>query len=132
MMYHLASLTLIVALVLQTRAADERDRESPAADRPRASLRSGSAPTNDRYDPAYAVAQLDVHPELAANLFASEPMLTNPASIDVDEKGRVWICEAINYRAFRNADVIGPREEGDRIIVLEDSDGDAKADKTTV
>jgi putative membrane-bound dehydrogenase-like protein len=106
-------LAWIVALAFQSRADDLRDGRS-------------------RYDPAHAVAQLDVHPELAANLFASEPMLTNPASIDVDEKGRVWICEAINYRAFRNADVIGPHKEGDRIVVLEDSDGDAKADKTTV
>ena len=48
-----------------------------------------------------AVVQLDIHPKLAANLFASEPMMTNPASIDVDDMGRVWVCEAINYRAFR-------------------------------
>ena len=58
--------------------------------------------------------------------------MTNPASIDVDDMGRVWVCEAINYRAFRNADVLEDRQEGDRIIVLEDSDRDAKADKKTV
>lgn len=81
---------------------------------------------------AEAVEQLDVHPDLEATLFASEPMMTNPAAIDVDHLGRVWVCEAINYRAFRNADVIGDRKEGDRILVLEDTNGDAKADRGTV
>ena len=79
-----------------------------------------------------AVEQLKVHDDLQATLFASEPMMSNPASIDIDHLGRVWVCEAINYRAFRNADVIGDRKEGDRILVLEDTDGDAKADKSTV
>src|SRR5690606_22333782 len=81
---------------------------------------------------ADAVEQLKVHPDLQATLFASEPMMTNPASIDIDHLGRAWVCEAINYRAFRNADVIGGRQEGDRILILEDTDGDAKADKSTV
>ena len=38
---------------------------------------------------ALAVEQLDVHPDLEVKLFASEPMMTNPASIDVDHLGRV-------------------------------------------
>ena len=49
-------------------------------------------------DPATAVASLDVHPELEATLFASEPMLLSPSSIDVDHLGRVWVCEVVNYR----------------------------------
>lgn len=80
-----------------------------------------------------AIEQLDVHPALQATLFASEPMMTNPASIDVDHLGRVWVCEAINYRAFRNQDIIGDlAKEGDRILILEDTNGDAVADKSTV
>lgn len=79
-----------------------------------------------------AVEQLKVHEDLTATLFASEPMMTNPASIDIDHLGRVWVCEAINYRAFRNKDVIGDRKEGDRILVLEDTNHDAKADKASV
>jgi putative membrane-bound dehydrogenase-like protein len=95
-------------------------------------LATGGVAAKEDHDASAAIAQLAVHPELAASLFASEPMLTNPASIDVDHLGRVWICEAINYRAFRNADVIGDRTEGDRILVLEDSNGDAKADQRVV
>ena len=31
-------------------------------------------------------------------LFASEPMITNPAAIDVDTHGRVWMTEIRGYR----------------------------------
>ena len=59
-------------------------------------------------------------------LFAAEPMLINPTSIDVDHKGRVWVAEAVNYRrvAF-NRPII--RKEGDRIVVLVDEKGEGKA-----
>jgi putative membrane-bound dehydrogenase-like protein len=83
-------------------------------------------------DPAIAAAQLEVDSDLAVHLFASEPMFSNPTAIDVDERGRVWVCEAVNYRAFRNADVIGDHAEGDRILVLEDTNGDAQADRSVV
>jgi putative membrane-bound dehydrogenase-like protein len=129
---HLTSLAFLATLALQTRADDQRENNSLSIDPSRASSKAVIAPTVERDDPAMAVVQLDIHPKLAANLFASEPMMTNPASIDVDDMGRVWVCEAINYRAFRNADVLEDRQEGDRIIVLEDSDFDAKADKKTV
>ncbi|MCA9082107.1 MAG: NPCBM/NEW2 domain-containing protein, partial [Planctomycetaceae bacterium] len=90
----------------------------------------GGAPAS--HEAADAIEQLDVHPDLDAVVFASEPMMTNPASIDIDHLGRVWVSEAINYRDFRNKDVIGERKEGDRILILEDTNGDAKADKASV
>ncbi len=84
------------------------------------------------HEAADAIDQLHVHEGLAVTLFASEPMMTNPSSIDIDHLGRVWVCEGINYRAFRNKDVIGDRQEGDRILILEDTNRDARADKATV
>jgi len=74
-----------------------------------------------------AVAALDVAPGLTATLFASEPMMLNPTNIDVDHLGRVWVCEVVNYRHNN-----GKRPAGDRILVLEDTDGDGKLDKSTV
>ena len=64
---------------------------------------------------------------LEATLFAAEPLLSSPSDIDVDARGRVWVCEVINYRGKQET-----RKEGDRILVLEDTDGDGKADKQTV
>ena len=52
-------------------------------------------------------------------------MLTNPSNIDIDHRGRVWVCEVLNYRK-RN------RVAGDRILILEDTDGDGQADTTQV
>jgi putative membrane-bound dehydrogenase-like protein len=80
--------------------------------------------------PENAVKNLKITEGLQVQLFASEPMMTNPTNIDVDDKGRVWVCEAFNYRP----DITGntTHKEGDRILILEDSNGDGKADKSTV
>ncbi len=77
-----------------------------------------------------ALSQLDVAEGLEATLFASEkskPALLSPSAIDIDHLGRVWVCEVVNYRHR-----FGSRPEGDRILVLEDTDGDGVADKQTV
>jgi putative membrane-bound dehydrogenase-like protein len=86
-----------------------------------------SARPDGPVEPAEAVATLSLPDGLEATLFASEPMLSSPSDIDVDAKGRVWACEVTNYRGKKDT-----RPEGDRILVLEDIDGDGKADKQTV
>jgi putative membrane-bound dehydrogenase-like protein len=63
---------------------------------------------------------------LEVSLFASEPMITNPSCMDVDTQGRVWVAEIQFYRKAAKQ----PAE--DKIKVLEDTDGDGKADKVTV
>lgn len=77
--------------------------------------------------PAEAVKNLDVAPGLEATLLAAEPMLLSPSNIDVDHRGRIWVCEVVNYRQRA-----GTRPEGDRILILEDSDHDGRVDKQTV
>ena len=53
-------------------------------------------PPADVHDPANAVKNLDVHPDLQATLFVSEPKITNPTNLDIDHRGRVWICDVVN------------------------------------
>ncbi len=60
------------------------------------------------------------------SVFASEPMITNPAAIDVDTHGRVWVAEIQWYRGGAK------NPPADKIKVLQDTDGDGKADKVTV
>src|SRR5580698_4708879 len=81
--------------------------------------------------PERAIETMKVAPDLQIELFAHEPYLINPTSIDVDHLGRVWVCEAVNYRRINYGRPI-IRPEGDRIIILEDTKGVGKADKSTV
>ncbi|MFO1062576.1 MAG: PVC-type heme-binding CxxCH protein [Pirellulales bacterium] len=62
-------------------------------------------------------------------LFASEPELKGkPIAMNWDERGRLWVCETVDY-PNELKDAIEGR---DRIRILEDTDGDGKADKFTV
>ncbi|MEZ0607598.1 PVC-type heme-binding CxxCH protein [Fibrella sp. WM1] len=85
---------------------------------------------DDKHDPKNAVASLSVAAGLRASLVAAEPMLKNPTNIDVDARGRVWVCEAYNYRPAINGNPT--HQEGDRIVILEDQNGDGAADVSKV
>src|SRR5436309_4550894 len=69
---------------------------------------------------------------LEVSLFACEPDVVNPCDMDIDERGRVWITEGANYRLSLHSDWGLIRPGGDRIVVLEDTDHDGVADKSTV
>jgi putative membrane-bound dehydrogenase-like protein len=78
-------------------------------------------------EPAAGLDALALPADLEATLFAAEPLLSSPSDIDVDARGRIWVCEVLNYRGWKDT-----RAAGDRILVLEDTDGDGAADKQTV
>ena len=63
----------------------------------------------------------------AAHLFASEPEVVQPIAFCLDDRGRVWVAEGNQYPRRAEGD-----EGRDRIIVLEDTDGDHRYDKKTV
>lgn len=78
-----------------------------------------------------ALAGLETKEGLLTQLFAAEPKLMNPTNIDVDSKGRIWVCEGYNYRMHLNPN--NPKhDEGDRIIILEDKNADGVSDETKV
>jgi uncharacterized protein len=62
-------------------------------------------------------------------LFASEPDIINPIAMEWDERGRLWVVETVDYpNTVRDDKGVGD----DRIKILEDTNGDGKADKVTV
>lgn len=72
--------------------------------------------------------EMKVAEGLGVELFAAEPMIQNPTNIDIDHRGRVWAVEAVNYRSsFKQWGEL--REGGDRVVILEDTNGDGVADK---
>ncbi|MFM7019375.1 MAG: PVC-type heme-binding CxxCH protein, partial [Aquirufa sp.] len=85
---------------------------------------------SQKHDAANALKGLQIDPELEITTFATEPMLKNPTNMDIDSKGRVWITEAFNYRPAIAGNPVNPA--GDRIVILEDTNGDGKADKEKV
>jgi putative membrane-bound dehydrogenase-like protein len=100
------------------------------------SLRPGPQPNVTDNDPKHlaenAVANLDVAPGLEAKLFAAEPQIANITNIDIDHRGRIWACEVKNYRWEKRRLAEAPRPEGDRILVMEDKDGDGRCDDIQV
>lgn len=89
--------------------------------------------TGGSHELADAMSQLDVGEGLVGSLFAGEPQLFNPTDIDIDHLGRVWVCEAVNYRAFANKEVIADKgDKGDRLVIVEDVNHDGTADQTHV
>jgi len=64
--------------------------------------------------------------DLEVTIWARTPQLRNPTNMDIDAAGRIWVTEGANYRRS-NRD-----PKGDRIMVLEDTNGDGVADSSSV
>src|SRR4051794_20077030 len=90
-----------------------------------------AAPSLAQKSPEETVKSMTVADGLQVELFAAEPMVINPTSMDVDHLGRVWVCEAVNYRNKMFKKPLN-RPEGDRVVILTDKDGDGKADESKV
>ena len=82
----------------------------------------------ERRKPENATASFEVANGLNIALFASEPLVVNPTNMDIDHRGRVWVLESPNYGKPREQ----RSEEGGRITILEDTDGNGQADKSTL
>src|SRR5688500_4121778 len=80
--------------------------------------------------PENALKGLVVSNGLEVKTMATEPILKNPTNIDVDEKGRIWVTEAYNYRPGINGNPTNAL--GDRIMILEDTNSDGIVDTAKV
>lgn len=95
-----------------------------------AAVGSDSLTEAQQHLPENALKGLTVFDGLEVTPFAAEPMLQNPTNMDIDEKGRVWITEAYNYRPAVNGNPTNAL--GDRIMILEDTNGDGQADTAKI
>ena len=80
--------------------------------------------------PSNALKGLVTSEGLETTVMATEPFFRNPTNIDVDDRGRVWVTEAYNYRPNINGNPTNAL--GDRIMILEDTNGDGKTDTSKV
>lgn len=78
-----------------------------------------------------ALSKFHTAPGYKIDLFASEkefPDLANPVQISFDSKGRLWVATMPSYPHYK----AGDGKPNDKIIILEDTDGDGKADKQSI
>lgn len=66
----------------------------------------------------------------AIELVAAEPLIVNPVCVAFDGNGRPWVCEMRGY--MPDLDGTGEDEPNGRISILEDADGDGRADEAKV
>jgi mono/diheme cytochrome c family protein/glucose/arabinose dehydrogenase len=80
---------------------------------------------------ADALAKLKVPEGYKIDLFASEVEfkdLANPVQMSFDNKGRLWVATMPSYPHYKPGD----SKPDDKLIILEDTNNDGKADKQTV
>ncbi|MBI2946554.1 MAG: dehydrogenase [Verrucomicrobia bacterium] len=77
---------------------------------------------------AEAQKQFTVPPGFEIRIFAAEPDVVNPVAMTWDERGRLWVVELYEYPLGAPAG----KKPRDNVKVLEDIDGDGRADKVTV
>ncbi len=83
-------------------------------------------PPGPALSPEEARAKMTVPDGFRVEVFASEPDIINPVTMHFDERGRIWVAESLEYPRR------DPGPGQDRIKILEDTDGDGKADKFTI
>ncbi len=81
----------------------------------------------NNHDPASELENFELLDGYQVNLFAADPMLANPVHMIWDSRGRLWVACSWAYPQLKPGDVAN-----DKIIILEDTDGDGVADKSTV
>jgi len=78
--------------------------------------------------PEEARRKFTLPPGFEIRLFASEPEVVNPVAMSWDDRGRLWVVELYEYPLGAK-----PGEKGrDRVKILEDVDGDGRADTVKV
>ncbi len=78
-----------------------------------------------------AISKMKIAPGYKVELFASEtefPDLAKPMQMTFDSKGRLWVATMPSYPHYKPGDA----RPNDKIIILEDTNNDGKADKETV
>lgn len=109
-------------------AADAKTRELPEV---KTNYNKGQGDVSEGY--LYGQDALDrikVAEGYKLELFASEkefPDLANPVQLSFDNKGRLWVGVMPTYPHYKPGD----SKPDDKLIILEDTDNDGKADKQT-
>jgi putative heme-binding domain-containing protein len=93
-----------------------KPKQNPLPDKP-------ATPFKDQPHPTFILADTN----LEVTLWAENPLLAKPIAMNWDARGRLWIASSSVYPQIEPG-----QAQDDKILILEDTNGDGKADKTTV
>jgi putative heme-binding domain-containing protein len=77
-------------------------------------------------DPAAELTAMQVAEGYEVSLFAADPLISKPLQINFDTQGRLWVSSSSVYPQIRPGEVAN-----DTVTILEDRDGDGRADAHT-
>lgn len=80
----------------------------------------------EEHDPDFELRSFKVATGYEASLFAAEPMVVKPIQMQFDPRGRLWVLCTSVYPQIKPGEA-----PADKLVILEDTDGDGRADKST-
>ncbi len=75
-------------------------------------------------DPELERETFELADGLEVNLYAADPMLAKPIHMNFDAQGRLWVASSEVYPHVKPG-----QEPNDKMLVLEDADGDGRAER---
>lgn len=90
-------------------------------------IRDTQDPKDIATSPEQTVRNMTVPDGFKVTVFASEPDVHQPIGFEIDDRGRLWVAECFSYERGTYDD-----QYQDRIIILEDTDGDGKMDQRKI
>ena len=93
------------------------------------SWRKFNPPPAPVLSPEEAISSFRLPPGFRIELVAAEPLIEDPATAVWDADGRLWVAEMRGYMHTATGD--NENAGNDRIVVLQDDDGDGKMDRST-
>ncbi|AKD56012.1 PVC-type heme-binding CxxCH protein [Spirosoma radiotolerans] len=91
------------------------------------SVNQGDQKDNPDPDVKRELESFNVADGFEVTLFAAEPLVAKPIQMNWDADGRLWVVSSTAYPHLKTGE-----QANDKIFVLEDTNGDGKADKSTI
>lgn len=120
--YNYTPLLLLLSCVMQFSCQSPQ----PEADQPAQDEFAKHIRTTKAKSPGDQLKSFKLPPGFRIELFASEPDIGKPMNISFDARGRLWVTQSQEYPFYDSTS-----SGADKILILEDTDNDGKADKFT-
>ena len=124
-------ITLVASILLSSAiwSQDPADKPDPDEISKKIDELASKMPRLPASTPEQSREKMVAHPKFEIQIVATEPLIRDPGAIDIDEDGRMYVCELPEYNAYAAKE--DPGQKG-AIKQLIDTDGDGRYDKATI